>query len=521
MRRPPGAFHRYSTDAKWLVPHFEKMLYDQAQLLHAYARAYQLTRNDEFRRVSGKIAAYVNREMTSSTGLFYSAQDSEVDGEEGKPYLWSREELKRALGEAEYALASRVYGFSGPPNFEGRYILHRPDSYEDAARAAGASTPDLLKKLDAIDAKLYAERRKRRQPSLDDKSIASWNGLMIEALAYAGGVLKNDRYVRMASRAADDMLNTLRGKDGEFLHVTRGGKAKLDAYLDDYAAAILGLLELHRATGNKRWLEEADRIGNAMVERLWEPGGGFRYAAPSVAYLIASPRDSFDGAFPSAHSLAVRALTGLATGGRPRYARYAAQTMAGFEPAARKAPHALPYMLWGLHEYRVVKLPEESPPGERPGLPSTAGLVTIGGRLSRSKLSVGEPVDLVVTIKIDEGWHLNANPASLPSLVPTAVKAALEDGKVAVTPRYPEGKIKMIGPENDRVSVYDGRVEIPARLVPVGLPQSKTEGLLYVSVEAQACNETGRCLAPATIRTEIPVRYRNDGVTGRTISPAD
>jgi hypothetical protein len=195
--------------------------------------------------------------------------------------------------------------------------------------------------------------------------------------------------------------------------------------------------------------------------------------------------------------------------------------MAGFEPAARKAPHALPYMLWGLHEYRVVKLPEESPPGERPGLPSTAGLVTIGGRLSRSKLSVGEPVDLVVTIKIDQGWHLNANPASLPSLVPTAVKAALEDGKVAVTPRYPEGKIKMIGPENDRVSVYDGRVEIPARLVPVGLPQSKTEGLLYVSVEAQACNETGRCLAPATIRTEIPVRYRNDGVTGRTISPAD
>ena len=502
-----GGFHRYSTDAKWLVPHFEKMLYDQAQLLHAYARAYKLTRNEEFRRVSGEIAAYVRREMTSPTGLFYSAQDSEVDGEEGKSYVWRKEELKRILGEREYALASRAYGFSGLPNFEGRYILHWPDSYEEVARAEGLPVYDLIRKVENINEKVLSERRKRPQPALDDKSITSWNGLMIEALAYAGGVSKNEEYVRVASKAADDLLITLRGKDGELLHVARGGKAKLDAYLDDYAALILGLLELHRVTGEKHWLQEADHIGNAMVENLWEPGKGFRYAVPTVAFLIASLRDTYDGAFPSGNSLAVRALAGLAADGHPRYARYAAETLAVFEPVARKAPVALPYMLWGLHEYRVAKLPEESPPPPGSRLPFTSEVVRIEGSLSRTELSPGESVDLFVAIRIDEGWHLNANPASLPSLVPTAVEVEVEGGEVKSTPRYPEGKIILIGEAKDRVSVYDGWVTLNARLVPVRLPPGKAEGRIAVSVRAQACNVIGRCLAPSTLRTEIPFRY--------------
>lgn len=505
-----GGFHRYSTDAKWLVPHFEKMLYDQAQLLHAYARAYKLTRNEEFRRVSGEIAVYVKREMTSPTGLFYSAQDSEVDGEEGKSYVWRKEELKRILGEKEYALASPVYGFSGPPNFEGRYILHRSDSREEAARAAGMPVGDMLRQMDAIRAKLLAERRKRPQPALDDKSITSWNGLMIEALAYAGGVFSNDEYVRMASKAADDLLKTLRDKDGALLHVARGGKAKLDAYLDDYAAAILGLLELHRVTGEKRWLQEADRVGNAMVERLWEPGGGFRYTVPTVAFLIANPRDTYDGAFPSGNSLAVRALTGLAAEGHPRYARYAAETLSAFEPVVRKAPIALPYMLWGLHEYRVAKLPEKSAPIAGPGLPFTSEVVRIEGSLSRTGLSPGESVDLFVVLRINEGWHLNANPASDPSLVPTAVEVEIEGGEVTSTPRYPEGKILLIGEAKDRVSVYDGQVTLHAKLIPLRLPSGKTEGRIAVSVRAQACNDTGRCLAPSTLRTAIPFRYGNE-----------
>jgi hypothetical protein len=372
--------------------------------------------------------------------------------------------------------------------------------------------------MDAINATLLSERLKRPQPLLDDKSITSWNGLMIEALAYAGGVLKNDEYVRMASNAADDLLKTLRDDGGDLLHVARGGRAKLDAYLDDYAAAILGLVELHRVTGNKRWLEEADRIGNAMVARLWEPGRGFRYAAPTVAFLIANPRDTFDGAFPAGNSLAARALTGLAAVGFPRYAPYASETLSAFEPAARKSPTALPYMLWGLHEYRAAKLPEESTPPPQPGLPSTAGLVRIEGSLSRADLSPGEPVDLIVTLRIDKGWHINANPASEPFLVPTAVEVAVEGGELTFTPQYPEGKIITIGPEKDRVSVYDGHVTLHAELVPVRLPPGSKEGRLSVSVQAQACNDTGRCLAPATIRTEIPFRYRNEEETRRPSS---
>jgi len=172
-------------------------------------------------------------------------------------------------------------------------------------------------------------------------------------------------------------------------------------------------------------------------------------------------------------------------------------------------------MLWGLHEYRVAKLPEKPLPVARPGLPSTAELVRIEGNLSRSELIPGTTVDLTVQIRIDRGWHLNANPASLPSLVPTAVEASVEGGELTFTPRYPEGRTIAIGPEKDRVSIYDGHVTLPARIVPVRLPEGKEEGRIAVSVRAQACNDAGRCLAPATIRLEIPFRYGNEGRENR------
>ena len=500
-----GGFHRYSTDARWLVPHFEKMLYDQAQLLRAYARAGALTGNPSFRRTAKEIVEYLLREMQSPEGMFYSAQDAEVDGEEGKSYVWTAEELRQALGEKGYPLASRIFGFSGAPAFEGRHILHRPVSLESSARAEGMPLPDLLREVDSVRARILAERGKRRQPLRDDKSVASWNGLLIEALAYAGRVWEDPGPVRMAERAAKDLLETLRDGEGRLLHVARDGRAKIAAFLDDYAAVILGLLELSRATGDPRWLAEADRVGSEMVGLLREEPGGFRYTVPSVTDLIASPRDGYDGAVPSGNSLAVRALTGLAAAGYARYASHAAAVLKAFASRLGETPAALPYMLWGLNEYRLANLPEEVK-ARAEGLPSTAGQVKVEGRLSPGTLSPGKPVELAVSLTVAAGWHINANPASLPSLIPTTLSVELPGGEVTVTPRYPPGKVLAAGPAKEKLSVYEGRVELTARIVPVRLPSGDGEGRLAVSVRAQACDDTGRCLSPATIRIELPFR---------------
>lgn len=490
-----GGFHRYSTDAKWQVPHFEKMLYDQAQLLHAYARAFRLSGNEEFRRVCEMIVEYLQREMTGGSGLFHSAQDSEVDGTEGKSYLWAPEELRNILGEHEYSLAARVFGIRSAPRFEGRHILHWPDTYENSAKDAGMTVSGIFDAVDSIRKKLLTVRLARPRPFLDDKSITSWNGLTIEALAYAGGVLNEKHIVRMASRAADDLLSTLRDSGGNLLHVARAGSARLPAYLDDYGAAILGLVELYRVTGDPRRREEAERLGSAMVEHFREASGRFRYTAPSIGFLIAEAPDTFDGAFPSGNSLAVRALSGLGGIGYPEFARYAADALRAFAPLLREHPVALPCMLWGLHEYQPA------------GLPSTAEILRIEGTLSPERFAPGQPVEISVTLTIEKGWHVNAHPASLDSLVPTTLDAAVEGAESSFTPRYPPGKIILLGPKKDRIAVYENHVVLGGTMTSARTETGKREGRVTVSVQAQACNDTGRCLAPSMIRMDLPFHY--------------
>ena len=500
-----GGFHRYSTDAQWQVPHFEKMLYDQAQLLHAYARAFRLSGNEGFRRVCEMIVEYLEREMTSGSGLFHSAQDSEVDEQEGRSYLWTPEELRNLLDEKEYLLASRVFGFGSAPIFEGKHIPHWPTTYETGAKESGMSVPGMFRHVDAIRKKLLAARLARPQPFLDDKFITSWNGLAIEALAYAGGTWDEKRFVRLASRAACDLLDKLRDTGGNLLHVARGGVAKLPAYLDDYGAAILGLVELHRVTGEIRWREEAERIGRAMVKNLRHRSGRFRYTAPSIGFLIAETRDTFDGAFPSGNSLAVRALTGLAGIGYPGYGRYAADILRCFDPMLREHPDALPYMLWGLHEYRGAMASGTDPGRSAPGIPSTAEVLRVEGTLSPDRFAPGQPLEISVTLAIEKGWHVNAQPASLETLVPTTLFATVAGAETSFTPRYPPGTSISIGPEEDRIEVYENRVTLGGTMTIGRTETEQGERQVTVSVRAQACDDTGRCLAPSTVQVKLPI----------------
>ncbi len=500
-----GGFHRYSTDSHWLVPHFEKMLYDNAQLLKVYAHAYQLTGNADFRRTSEDIVAYVQREMTSNEGLFYSAQDSGVEGEEGRSYIWQREDLRKLLTPKEFSLAAKVYGFDAEPNFEGQYILYRPWSYQQIQQDTALEREPLLAQLDRIRSRLRKARQSQEpQPLQDDKIITAWNGLMIEALAYAGQVLHRSDFTRMAERAARQVLSLLQTRQGELLHVLRLGQSKLPAYLDDYAAMILALTELSKPDGGQLWQAEAIRLADMMIEKFWDQTGGFHFAQQSVEHLLIRPKSSFDGAIPAANSLAAQALTRLAKKHPAAYSRYAEQTMRAFGPHLKRAPHALPYMLVALIDYNRLSSPASATEGGTTGplQVHTSDVLRMQASLSPERLVSGRTTRLEVQLDMDTGWHLVSNPASLDFLLPTSVEAQIIGGELRLRPDYPIGY--QVDSPLGKLGLYKEQVQILSELTPVQLPGER-EAQLEVRVKAQACNDTGRCLLPSTLTQTIAV----------------
>jgi len=266
----------------WLVPHFEKMLYDQALIARAYLEAYQVTSKVEYATVARDIFSYVLRDMTDERGGFYSAEDADSEGVEGKFYVWTRTEILDILGKEDGELFSKVYGVKGGGNYcdettgetTGRNIFHRPQPVEHIARELEIELAALEERLSAMRRKLFEVREHRIRPHKDDKILTDWNGLMISTLAYGGQVLDEPRYIEAAGRAASFLLDTMKS-DGRLLHRYRQGKAGIKAYLDDYALFCLGLLDLYEATFEVNWLREAKRTAGDMVRLFWdsdEPG---------------------------------------------------------------------------------------------------------------------------------------------------------------------------------------------------------------------------------------------------------
>ena len=305
-----GGFHRYSTDAEWLVPHFEKMLYDQALLVPAYLEAWQATGNDEFAKIVRETLDYVRREMTAPHGGFFSTQDADTEGVEGKFFIWSAEEIEKILDPDDAALVKRVYGVSDGGNWEGVNILHRPDNWENLAAGAGISQTELVERAEKSRARLLEKRAERIAPPLDDKQLVSWNGLMIATFARSGFALDEADYLLAAAEAAEFILDRMRDESGNLLHTFRDGQARLPAYLDDYAALADGLAELYQATGEQRWLTESVALVEQMIERFSAPDGGL-YFAPDENELIVRQQDSQDNATPSGNGLAAMVLIRL------------------------------------------------------------------------------------------------------------------------------------------------------------------------------------------------------------------
>jgi uncharacterized protein YyaL (SSP411 family) len=343
-----GGFHRYSVDERWLVPHFEKMLYDNALLVPCYVEAFLATGNTDYARVARETCDYVLREMTGAEGGFFSTQDADSEGEEGKFFVWTPAEIEAVLGRAAAATFSAVYDVTPGGNFEhGRSILNRPRTMDECTRKLGRDRGELEKELAASRAKLLAQREKRVHPGLDDKVLVAWNGLMIEALALAAGALDEPRYLAAAQRAAGFVLANMRSPDGRLLHTWRQGRARLDAYLDDYASLASALVSLYESDFDERWIDDAIGLVDAMVSRFEDrEGGGFFFTASDHEQLIARQKDLFDNAVPSGNSLAAGALVRLAKlTGRSEYADAAERTFRAASALMARSPQACGQML--------------------------------------------------------------------------------------------------------------------------------------------------------------------------------
>jgi len=334
-----GGFARYSVDATWTIPHFEKMLYDNGWLLRLYADAWAVTRDPLFARVCRETAAWVMREMQSPEGGYYSSLDADSEGEEGKYYVWQVDEIGALLPADEFAIASKAFGLDRPPNFEGHaWHLERVD-------------PDADPALDRIREKLYAAREKRVRPGRDDKVLTSWNALMIAGMAHAGRVLGERAWIDSARRALDFLRATM-WRDGRLLATYKDGRAHLDAYLDDHAYLVAALLEMAQADFRVADLEWARALGDALLDRFLDRhAGGFFFTADDHEPLISRPKPGPDNATPSGNAVAAWALNRLAfLVGDTRYSDAAASTVALFWPQMQRHPSAFGTLLAALEE---------------------------------------------------------------------------------------------------------------------------------------------------------------------------
>ncbi len=340
-----GGFHRYATDATWLVPHFEKMLYDNAQLARLYLHAWQVTGGESYRRITEETLDYAVREMLDASGGFYSAQDADSEGEEGRFFVWTWDQVVRALeggsdhraGDAQLFCAA--YGVTRHGNFDGTNVLSVAKSPAQLAAESGRTIADVESRLAVARAVLLEARKARPRPDLDDKVLASWNGLMLSALAEAARVLGREDYLLIAETNADFILREMLGADGRLARSWKDGSTRISAYLEDYAFCAEGLLELYQTTFDPTWFDAARTLCEVILERFADPSGGFFDTSDDHEALLFRPKETQDGAMPSGGAVTAGVLARLgALTGDSRFLKAAEGGIGAVGHLLRRAP---------------------------------------------------------------------------------------------------------------------------------------------------------------------------------------
>ena len=341
-------FHRYSTDSKWLVPHFEKMLYDQAMLTIAYLETYQATEKEEYAQTVREILAYVLRDMTALNGGFYSAEDADSEGEEGKFYIWIEDEIKRLLPKKEVELVTRIFNIETYGNFEdestrrrtGKNILYMRDSLPAVASKLGIPLIKISKRLEDALQCLYTAREKRIHPNKDDKILTDWNGLMIAALAKAASVLSEEVYLTAAKKAANFIISNMTSPEGRLYHRYRDGEPAITGFLNDYSLFIWGLIELYEATFEASYLKSAITLTEVMMKHFWDnEKGGFYFTADDAENVLIREKLIYDGAYPSGNSIAALNMIRLSRmTANPEFEEKATQIFQAFSNIVSETP---------------------------------------------------------------------------------------------------------------------------------------------------------------------------------------
>ncbi|MFQ5527440.1 MAG: DUF255 domain-containing protein [Thermoanaerobaculia bacterium] len=486
-----GGFHRYSTDAEWLVPHFEKMLYNQAHLGRAYLEAAALTGDPSFERVARQTLDYVLRDMTSPAGAFYSATDADSEEREGEFFVWTPAEIRAVLVPADAELALRVFGITEEGNFEGKNIPHLPKPLPAVASELGLPLGELFDRVDRIRQQLYEVRETREHPLRDEKTVTAWNAMMASTLARAGGILGEDRYLEAAMRATDFLWWHNRRPDGRLWRIHLDGNSSVEATLNDYVYLMEALIVLYDATGERRWLERCRSLAEITVERFWDDvaGGFFVGEGDHGGRLPVRPKSPIDGAVPSGNSVAVRALALLSRrSDDPSYRRTAEASLAAFSGLIHRSPDLFSYMLLGAEEL----------------LAGSAGPLEYGARgVVRARASItpgsGGTGALEVVLRIADGWHVNSDRPLQDELIPTRLVANGSDWTLSdVT--YPAARRVTLGFQDEPLAVLDGVVPIRAALEHgTGDPPS----IVRLELTIQACDDR-RCLRPEDLSLELP-----------------
>ncbi|MDG2129282.1 MAG: thioredoxin domain-containing protein [Fuerstiella sp.] len=548
-----GGFHRYSTDRRWHVPHFEKMLYDQAMMLSIYTRMAAKTNNEVYRNVAVGIADFIHNEMTTPEGAFCSALDAETNAIEGEYYVWTAEEITSVLGEADAGFFSAVYGVNESNPFEHGIVLHLPKSVGDTISERQVDSQQARDRLSKMRTRLLQARWKRERPLLDDKVLTAWNALMIKSLAVSGRELNRPQDTAAAVKAAGFLLARLRDAEGHLLRTWRKGTARYSAYLVDYAFLVSALVELHRTTQSERWLTEARQLAQLQNELFYDDKlHAFYFTAKNHEQLIARTSSAYDSVFPSANSVTIRNLLELdALRQSPEFVRVARDTLSQFAPTLQKAPASCSGLARALHlwlskpdrlitaqsagveeslfgridgpEERkwLLTLLQEGRAGTSPALASSQERTAFRPIIPTNASAVGfVPPDkpkplkvriyplynkiprggkcfVAVELQIKLGWHINANPSSPDFLLPTELLLKSKQKIRLTRVKYPEHHDLKVDGSDAPYHVYDGKVLLYG-LLEIDESETAEKAEMEFHVKFQGCNRN-ECLPPDLI----------------------
>ena len=502
-----GGFHRYSTEPTWSIPHFEKMLYNNAQLLEIYAQAYELTGNPLYRQVAQDVAAYLSQQMIAPGGGFYAAQDAEVDGQEGVSYLWSGEEIEAILGKDAARDFLQVYSLTPLPERSGERLLSggekgvlrvRLPVAANGQRSSGGEMAQVLASLAPARAKLLAARNARPQPARDEKIIVAWNALAIEAMVRSGKILGEATFIELGKQAAGQLWAlAYDAKSAELKHEIFRGRAQTPAYLDDYALLGLACLSVHEATGDGAWRDKAVSLAAAMLKRFSKAGALATTVAASDQLIPL--QDDGDNTAPSGTSAALELLVRLyGATGKQEYAQSALQILSRLSGSIREKPTLWPSAVAAVNRYPLplgaaaLRVPGPQSEGKPPASPSTADHLHARGEVRQA----GDHDEITVTLVIDKSYHVNANPATFDYLIPTALSV---EGVSGLRMTYPAATLFKPQFAPDGLKVYEGTVILKG-IAPKGTLALRKP--MSAALKVQACDDQV-CLPPATLSVDL------------------